>query len=164
MAPEVDRTRAVTSSAARSAPPASLQLPGPDRPAPVTLASVSPNGSLSVPEDVSSLGWWVGSAPMGGRRGTTLVAGHVDAAEQGVGVFARLRELERGDELVVLDGLGRSHEFVVTAIVETGKAQLPPELFDARGRRRLALVTCAGEFSEQTRSYSDNLIVWADPR
>lgn len=134
-----------------------------DAPAPVALAPVTADGLLAVPDDVSELGWWVGSAPMGVAAGTTLVAGHVDSAEEGLGVFARLRDLSEGDEVTVLDGLGASYRFQVSGTVEVGKAELPAELFDTTGERRLALVTCSGPFDSEARSYRNNLIVWATP-
>lgn len=167
-APPATATTVATPSAVAptptpSAPPASITLPGLDTPAPVTLAPVGADGSLRVPEDVSELGWWLGSAPMGATAGTTLVAGHVDSAEQGLGVFARLAEVAPGDELTVVDGLGAEHRFVVSGNQQVGKAALPVELFDTTGPRRLALVTCTGDFDEQARSYADNLVVWAEP-
>lgn len=129
----------------------------------MVLAPVGADGSLVVPEDVSELGWWIGSSPMGARQGTTLIAGHVDSAEQGLGVFAELRNLRGGDELIVQDGLGGEHVFRVRELQQVSKSALPAELFATDGPRALALVTCSGPFDEQTRSYQDNLIVWADP-
>lgn len=151
------------STAPLSAPPAGLQLAGMNAPAPVTLAPVAADGSLAVPDDISELGWWVGSEPMGVQTGTTLIAGHIDSAVQGLGVFARLRALAAGDELTVLDGLGTSYRFRVSGIQQVVKAELPGELFDTTGERRLALVTCSGPFDSEARTYQDNLIVWAVP-
>lgn len=145
------------------APPAGLQLPGLETPAPITLAAVRADGQLAVPEDVAELGWWVGSAPMGSASGTTLVAGHVDSATQGLGVFARLRDLTPGAVVTVVDGLGGTGQFRVIHAQQVGKGDLPAELFDTTGPRRLALVTCAGDFDTAARRYADNLIVWADP-
>lgn len=148
-------------SVPRSSPPASLDVGGVV--AAVQLAPVASDGSLAVPDDVSELGWWIGSAPMGATVGTTLIAGHVDSAEQGLGVFAELRRLDSGDPVTVVDGLGATHRFVVTDIEEVAKVDLPEELFDTAGPRRVALVTCSGPFDERTRRYQDNLIVWAEP-
>lgn len=145
------------------APPAGVKLAGMDAPAAVALAPVARDGSLAVPDDVSKLGWWVGSSPMGADAGTTLIAGHVDSAEEGLGVFAQLRDLTEGDEVTVVDGLGTSYRFRVSGIQQVVKAELPAALFDTAGQRRLALVTCSGPFDSQVRSYRDNLIVWATP-
>jgi LPXTG-site transpeptidase (sortase) family protein len=101
---------------------------------------------------------------MGLSTGTTLIAGHIDSAEQGIGVFADLRELSPGDALRVVDGLGVASAFRVSDVQQVGKADLPAELFvSTAGPRRLALVTCGGPFDEETRRYRDNLIVWAEP-
>jgi hypothetical protein len=147
---------------ASQVPPATVELDGAP-PAQVTLADVTDEGFLAVPEDVSKLGWWIGSAPMGAARGTTLIAGHVDSAVAGLGVFATLKEMGEGDQITVVDGLGNPWRFEVTESVQVTKSQLPTELFDTSGERRLALVTCGGPFDAQRRSYEDNLIVWAEP-
>jgi Sortase domain len=143
-------------------PPASVELEGAS-PAQVALADVNDDGFLAVPEDISKLGWWVGSSPMGAPRGTTLIAGHVDSAVAGLGVFAQLKEMGAGDEITVVDGLGTPWKFEVTDTVQVTKSELPAELFDTDGERRLALITCGGPFDAQLRSYEDNLIVWAEP-
>jgi LPXTG-site transpeptidase (sortase) family protein len=143
-------------------PPATVELDGAS-PAQVALADVTDDGFLAVPEDISKLGWWIGSSPMGAPRGTTLIAGHVDSAVAGLGVFAKLKEMGEGDQITVVDGLGNPWRFEVTDTQQVTKSQLPAELFDTAGDRRLALITCGGPFDERLRSYEDNLIVWAEP-
>ena len=144
-------------------PPAEVLLEAAGARGDVVLSPVAPDGSLAVPDDVSLLGWWVGSTPMGADAGTTLVAGHVDSAEMGLGLFAELRDLEPGDAVSVVDGLGEEHPFEVTAVEEVHKSDLPDALFATSGPRLLALVTCSGPFDEETRHYRDNLVVWAEP-
>ena len=46
---------------------------------------------------------------------------------------------------------------------KTGKRELPPRLFARRGKPALALVTCGGAFDEATRTYAENVVVWAVP-
>jgi hypothetical protein len=147
---------------AAQVPPATVELDGAS-PAQVALADVTDDGFLAVPEDISKLGWWIGSSPMGAPRGTTLIAGHVDSAVAGLGVFAKLKEMGTGDRITVVDGLGNPWRFEVTDTRQVTKSKLPAELFDTAGERRLALITCGGSFDERLRSYEDNLIVWAEP-
>jgi hypothetical protein len=154
-------TGSATEDAAQ-VPPASVELDGAS-PAQVALADVTDDGFLAVPEDISKLGWWIGSSPMGAPSGTTLIAGHVDSAVAGLGVFAKLKEMGEGDQITVVDGLGNPWRFEVSDTQEVTKSQLPAELFDTAGDRRLALITCGGPFDERLRSYEDNLIVWAEP-
>ena len=144
------------------ATPASVVLAG-SQPAPVALANIAKDGSLNVPEDVDELGWWVGSKPMGSTVGTTLIAGHVDSAVAGLGYFATLTELKAGDPITVVDGVGEKWRFAVSETQQIGKGSLPQELFDTTGERKLALVTCGGEFDRATGHYTDNYIVWATP-
>lgn len=143
-------------------PPVSVELDG-AKPAPVGLADVTPDGFLDVPEEVDRLGWWVGSTPMGATKGTTLIAGHVDSAVAGLGVFARLQEMSEGDPVTVVDGIGKRWEFVISEKEEVTKSALPDTVFDTEGERRLALVTCGGPFDQAAGHYRDNLIVWATP-
>jgi LPXTG-site transpeptidase (sortase) family protein len=142
--------------------PATVEIAGAD-PAPVGLVDVAADGSLNIPKDIDTLGWWVGSKPMGATRGTTLIAGHVDSAAAGLGYFSKLTDLEKGDPITVVDGLGERWEFEVSATKQVVKSALPEDLFDTAGERRLALITCGGEFDRAKRSYVDNYIVYATP-
>lgn len=40
---------------------------------------------------------------------------------------------------------------------------LPPELFTTTGAPRLVLITCGGPFDLATRTYLDNIVVFATP-
>ncbi|MCO1658944.1 class F sortase [Pseudonocardia humida] len=132
-------------------------------PAPVGLVNVADDGSLNIPKDIDALGWWVGSKPMGADEGTTLIAGHVDSATAGLGYFAKLTELEKGDPITVVDGLGEKWTFEVSETKQSVKSALPDDVFDTKGARKLVLITCGGEFDEVKRSYVDNYIVYATP-
>jgi hypothetical protein len=150
------------SSSPANVTPASVEIAGAE-PAPVGLAAVTDDGALNVPPEIDRLGWWVGSKPMGATAGTTLIAGHVDSAVAGLGYFAKLTELAEGDPITVTDGLGEEWEFEVSDTVQVTKSALPEDLFDTTGERRLALITCGGEFDPAKGSYTDNFIVYATP-
>jgi len=147
---------------AAPSPPTSVELKDGES-APVRLSTVTEEGFLGVPEEVSELGWWVGSSPMGSATGTTLIAGHVDSKVAGLGYFSKLSETAVGDTVKVVDGEGRASEFVISEKEEVIKAELPKSVYDTEGERRLALVTCGGPFDKETSNYRDNLIVWATP-
>ena len=142
--------------------PAAVEIAGAD-PAPVGLVDVADDGSLNIPKDIDTLGWWVGSKPMGATQGTTLIAGHVDSAAAGLGYFSKLTDLEIGDPITVVDGLGVEWEFEVSDTSQQVKSALPDDVFDTTGDRKLVLITCGGEFDEAKRSYVDNYIVYATP-
>ncbi|WP_219419634.1 class F sortase [Pseudonocardia nigra] len=143
--------------------PAVLSLPEQDVTARVRPSATAPNGELAVPTDPSLLGWWVGGARPGEAAGTTVLAGHVDSAEAGLGAFAALRDVEGGDRVEIAAADGTVRAFVVTDVTRYGKAQLPRELFTRDGPPLLALITCTGEFDRDRGSYTDNLVVLATP-
>jgi len=142
--------------------PSQVALPGGQK-APVVPARTV-NGELRVPEDIRTVGWWDGSAWAGDLFGGVVIAGHVDAPQQGLGYFARLLRLTPGDT-VTLTGDGHRAAYRVVSVTAVYKDALsaasPP--FDQRVAQRLVLMTCTGSFDRATRSYDQNLVVIAEP-
>lgn len=130
----------------------------------VLEAGVDDQGVLVVPEDVDLAGWWTGGARAGDPFGGVVLAGHVDAADQGVGAMSELIGAVAGDE-VVLEGAGERRAYSVDAIEQVPKARLSAALgvFDQSVPERLVLITCGGEFDPVARHYADNLVVTASP-
>lgn len=146
-----------------SSPPAQLAIPALDVEAPVGAVGVADDGTMAVPDDVDEVGWYRhGPAP--GEPGAAVLAGHVDAREQGPGVFFALRELALGAEVVMTDAEGRAQRFEVVARRSHHKAELPTDqLFTRTGPPGLVLVTCGGDFDRGTGSYRANVVVHAVP-
>ncbi|HEY6744280.1 MAG TPA: class F sortase [Mycobacteriales bacterium] len=145
---------------AAPAAPGAVTLPGQKVTAPVVAMGVRRDGELEIPESVGTVGWWVGSAPAGATRGSTVLAGHIDSASQGVGAFAALRDLSLGSPVVLTDVFGERHPYTVTARRTYPKYSLPRSVFSAAP---LVLVTCGGPFDEKAGSYRDNIVVYAVP-
>jgi sortase (surface protein transpeptidase) len=116
--------------------------------------------NVEVPADIDTVGWYR-FGPTPGARGSAMLLGHVDSRTQGPGVFFELRELEPGELVSVGFADGSRSTFRVVARRSYPKEALPPMAFERRGRPMLTLVTCGGSFDETTRSYSDNLVVFA---
>ena len=131
--------------------------------APIVPVSVEAGSRhVQVPSDVHLVGWYqYGSPP--GAGGSAVLLGHVDSWTQGPGVFFRLRELEPADVIRVTFANGSESPFRVVARRSYPKSGLPGKLFERRGPSILALVTCGGSFDQSTRSYSDNVVVFAVP-
>ncbi|GGK52081.1 class F sortase [Nocardia camponoti] len=134
--------------------------------APLVANSLDSDGNLPIPEDVSQLTWWNGSASIDALDGAVLVAGHVDNRSQGAGALYRLHELQPG-AAVFLDRDGTLTRWKVIEMTVIDKTALPDDVFrGARGDRELILVTCGGDVvrDEGGRSaYRDNVIVTAAP-
>ncbi|MEJ3656702.1 class F sortase [Actinomycetes bacterium KLBMP 9759] len=143
--------------------PTELVLPAGGVSAPVVPVTTGPDGALVVPEAPSTVGWWSPSSLAGGRSGTTVIAGHVDSATEGIGALSVLRRARPGDEVVLRGTDGRDVRYDVVAVRQYAKAELPPEVFSSTGPPRLVLITCGGRFDKTTRHYTDNVVVHAVP-
>jgi hypothetical protein len=140
--------------------PARVVIPGLKVEAPVQAVGVAPDGELDIPEDPQRLGWWLGSALPGDRRGTVLVAGHVDTARDGRGALFGLERLDVGARIDVAAG-DRTLGYRVAARRTYLKSRLPADLFERDTAPRLVLVTCGGAFRNGT--YDRNVVVYATP-
>ena len=131
-------------------------------------ASVEPavtvDGELKVPERVRHVGWWDGSAYAGDPFGTTVIAGHVDSATEGIGFFARLRRVQVGDK-VMLRGDGHRALYRIVSVQVVAKRALSSDsrAFDQTGDHRLVLITCTGSYDRTRGGYSSNLVVTGVP-
>jgi hypothetical protein len=132
---------------------------------PVRVATTGADGALRLPTDVRRAGWWDGSARLGDALGSIVVAAHVDSFDQGLGVFAQLLSIHRGDDVMVRSG-GLSQRFEVTSarlVPKTSLTSTSP-LYTAQTPSRLVLITCGGSFEPAKGGYQDNFVVVAEPR
>ncbi len=142
--------------------PERVVLPGGAAAAVVSADTV--DGVLQVPNDVRQVGWWTGSAYVGDPFGATVIAGHVDSAEQGIGFFAKLLAIHKGARLTVSGDVHRQ-AYRVTSVRLVGKKALADDgaALDQTGDPRLVLITCAGPYRPEAGGYESNLVVVAEP-
>ncbi|WP_236240758.1 class F sortase [Streptomyces sp. CC228A] len=145
------------------APPVALSVPGHVGTLPVDPVAASRDGALDVPASPSRVGWWALGARPGDPRGTLLLAGHIDSAEEGAGPFEALHALPMGARAHVAAADGTRHTYRIVARRTYRAGDLPQDLFSAAGRPRLALVTCAGDFDPQAGAYAENLVLYGVP-
>ncbi|HET6877794.1 MAG TPA: class F sortase [Jatrophihabitans sp.] len=144
--------------------PVSLRIAAIDVTAPVASVGVDRRGEVAIPERVATVGWYRFSAAPGAGAGSTALVGHVDSAVQGEGAFFRLRDLTRGDRIVVAVAGGRKVAYLVVSLAQYPKTSVPlRQLFSRTGAPRLTLITCGGSFDAARRSYRDNVVVTAVP-
>lgn len=99
---------------------------------------------------------WDCRSPAPGEAGSSVMAGHVDAA------FSRLRLLRPGDEILVRRADGVLVRFAVTGVALYPRKAFPNErVYGPRDHPELTLVTGGGTFDRNRRSYGSNLIVYA---
>ena len=142
--------------------PERIDLPGGVYTAVVPVATVGKE--LVVPEDPTKVGWWDGSSYVGDPYGSTVIAGHVDVFDRGIGFFFRLWNIKVGERVVLSAGDVRQ-AYKITTVRQVPRTDLvdEAEVFDITGPPRLVLITCAGEFRPDRGGYSRNLIVVARP-
>ncbi|WP_285249983.1 sortase [Pseudarthrobacter sp. fls2-241-R2A-168] len=121
------------------------------------------NGSLEVPEDKGNgapASWYNGS-PTPGERGPSVVLGHVNALGGHKGVFADLRQLRPGSDIIVLRADGSSAVFSVDHAAQYSKDGFPTlEVYGNTPGSELRLVTCDG-YDPSTGRFNDNYVIYA---
>nr|WP_232107642.1 MULTISPECIES: class F sortase [Streptomyces] len=151
---------ALGTAQASGAAPARLILAAVSLNAAVVPVELGADGRLGVPEDGRSAGWWKDTAPPGSRRGTTVIAGHVDT-RRGAAVFAPLVRARTGD-LAQVTTAAATFDYRVRAVTVRRGDALPTELFRTGGPPRLVLITCTGPYQPGS-GYRDRLYIDAAP-
>ncbi|WP_197725392.1 class F sortase [Actinoplanes sp. OR16] len=146
--------------------PVRLEIPAVDLKTAVSGLGLRADGTLEVPplKADAPAGWYRGS-PTPGEPGAAVLTGHVDSAREGPAVFFRLRELDLGDTITVRRKDGSAATFEVYRVATYPKHAFPSdEVYGAVDRAELRLITCGGSFDRSSRSYRDNVVVYAAPR
>jgi LPXTG-site transpeptidase (sortase) family protein len=143
----------------RSGLPARVRIPSIGVDAPLDALHLDSTGALEPPTNFEDAGWYAdGTVP--GDVGPAVIAGHVDS-RAGPAVFFRLGELRAGDLVEVQRG-GEWIDFEVVGATRVAKDAFPTEqVYGPTPDRQLRVITCGGEFDSATRSYRDNVIVYA---
>ncbi|WP_458243249.1 sortase domain-containing protein [Streptomyces sp. MAI_2237] len=98
--------------------------------------------------------------PSPGEQGTAVVVGHLDT-RTGPAVFAALGELGPGHLVELRRADGHSAFCTVDKVRTYAKAHFPNgEVYGARGRPELRLITCGGTYDRRT-GYAGNTVVFA---
>jgi hypothetical protein len=154
--------------ARRAGPPAaerpeSVRLPSGAR-VRVRPAGTSGRGVLDVPDDITEAGWWRSGSRLGDPFGSTLIAGHVDAVDQGLGAFAELLSVGAGQHVQVRShGLEQTFTIRSRRLVPRSGLRDAPGIYSTRGARRLTLVTCAPPYLRDRGGYQNLAVITAVP-
>jgi hypothetical protein len=153
------------------APPQSAQPAPVARPVSLTIPLIgvktnlitlglAQGGAMQVPSSTTVAGWYTGS-PRPGSIGSAIIVGHIDSVIR-PGVFYRLSELRRGDDVFVKRADGTAVEFRVTAIQTYLKDRFPTaQVYGPTPDAELRLITCGGAFDPATGHYLSNIVVYA---
>jgi sortase (surface protein transpeptidase) len=128
---------------------------------PLTGLGLQADGSMQVPTDARTVGWFT-RAPTPGSLGPAVLAGHVNYHGRD-GTFARLSTLRAGDRVTVTRQDRTTATFSVTAVDRYAKDHFPSTaVYGPVDHAALRLITCGGPFDSGTGHYVDNIVVYAD--
>jgi sortase (surface protein transpeptidase) len=141
--------------------PIRLTIPTIDVDTGVIDLGLKPDGTMEVPPDGATAGWYTES-PTPGELGPAVLAAHVDW-KGAKGVFYDLRRAQPGDEVSVDRADGQTATFTVRRVEQYPKDRFPTEeVYGDVDTAQLRLITCGGDFDGQARSYRDNIVVYAE--
>jgi len=144
-----------------ASPPVAIAIPSIGvRTSNLVNLGLASDGSLQVPQDFSSVGWYT-AGPSPGQLGPAILAGHVDS-HNGPAIFYRLGALRPGARVTVDRKNGSTATFSVDRIQRFPKDHFPTVLvYGSTNRAELRLITCGGSFDQETGHYLDNIVVFA---
>jgi Sortase domain len=140
--------------------PTRVSIPALKVAVPVIGLGQQADGSMAVPGDAKTVGWYT-KAPTPGALGPAVLAGHVDFKKR-PGTFARLSTLKSGDTVTVEREDGSMAMFAVTKVERYPKDRFPSDaVYGAINFAGLRLITCGGDFDSTAGHYEDNIVVYA---
>ena len=141
--------------------PVRLRVPAIGVDTPLLRLGLAADGTVRVPPITAhDRAGWYRHSPTPGQVGPSVILGHVTVGAYGDGVFRRLAEVRRGDEVVARLENGRSAVFTVGEVRTVAKSAFPTQdVYGDVDRPELRLITCGGPRSGH--GYLDNVIVFA---
>lgn len=142
--------------------PARLLIPTIGVDVPVESVGILSNGDLATPTEHpwNDVGWYNGG-PRPGEQGSAVIDGHLDRPGAYPAVFWNLRNIQVGDEVIVVDVHGKTLHFHVTAIMFYSPQHAPlQQIFENTAGRFLNLITCAGDWIPSQHQTTLRLVVF----
>lgn len=128
--------------------------------APAITVGLTNDNAVDVPQQLTDVAWFNGSA-LPGKPGVTFMVGHY-AAGYG-GVFDNLTKIKDGDIIEMTDADNNVFKYKVTEKTKQKVADINMDnlLNSSPGENKLVIMTCAGSYIAQ--NYTDRFIVTATP-
>ncbi|WP_253720215.1 class F sortase [Brevibacterium renqingii] len=145
----------------KASTPTRLRIPAIDVDTTLMDLGLTDSDELEVPPlGKNAPAGWYERSPTPGEIGPALIVGHVDSASEGPAVFYRLGALERGDTASVTREDGSTAEFTIDDVTDYGKDSFPEyRVYGNTDRPEIRLITCGGDFDDDTGHYEDNIVV-----
>ncbi|MEB2356783.1 class F sortase [Bacillus pumilus] len=138
--------------------PAEIAIPAIDVKAKVEKTTLSKDGSMGVPKNTGNTAWFK-DGPKPGDKGNAVMNGHVDN-KWGPSVFYRLKELKKGNKVIVTSSSGKKRTFEVIKVQSYPREEKPNAFFGYAFTRNLNLITCTGTFDHAAGTHEKRLVVF----
>jgi len=157
-----NREQATGPAALPASPPTGVEIPKIKAKSTLVPLGLNADGTIEVPPVSNPMqAGWYDKAPTPGEIGPAVILGHVDGNKQ-PGIFFHLKELAKGDEVLVSRTDGTTARFTITKVDQVSKKDFPTEqVYGDVSDAELRLITCGGVFDHSAHSYEDNIIVYA---
>ena len=151
-----------TPTVASQATPSRIVIPSIGVDAPISVKSISPDGGMEPPYGPTDVAWY-GFTSKPGAGGNAVFSAHVDYRNYGPAVFARLKDLKKGDpvEVYLADGAVYRYQVVLSLSYPAESAPVE-EIVGPTSKEVITMITCTGTFDEASRQYSHRLVVRAE--
>ncbi len=130
----------------------------------VVKVGVDGDGHLEAPGDWNVVGWYKGGARPS-EEGNLLLNAHYDDNQGQPAVFWKLKNIEVGDKVSILDNYGRWFNYRVIDVyyVDINDPDRI-KIFDSgeNGNSIMTLITCGGVWSVQSGTYDKRMVVNAE--
>lgn len=161
--PPTPQVASVVGPTLTASEPTQISIPAIEVDSDLMQLGQNPDGTVQTPslDEASPAGWYTGS-PTPGAIGPSVILGHVDSRVEGRAVFYRLGDMRPGDEILVTRADATVAVFKVEGVEEYPKDNFPQfTVYGNTDYAALRLITCGGEFNKTTRTYPDNVVVYA---
>lgn len=119
-------------------------------------------GFIESPKEPYNVAWFK-DGPLPGEIGNSIIDGHSGWKDGIPAVFDNLYKLRKGDQIYIENDKGVTMVFVVSKIKTYDKNDEALDVFISNdGGAHLNLITCSGLWSDETKSHSSRLVVFAD--
>ncbi len=146
--------------------PSRLKIPSIGVDTTIYYVGLTPDGAMDVDkQDIKQVAWYQpGTHP--GDIGSAVIAGHYGWLGSGESaVFNNLHNLNKNDEIIVIDNQGVSTIFIFRESRKYDPEANANDVFKSNDNKaHLNLITCYGDWVSSKNTYSDRLVVFADKK
>ncbi len=125
----------------------------------VQRVGIDQHNAIAVPTNIHLAGWYINST-LPGDKGVSIIDGHV-LGRYDDAIFAKLKNMQKGDIIRIQFGDSSWKNFETIDVNTYQTDEVTPKLIEPIDGvdKQLNLITCAGTYSSQSKTYDKRIIV-----